>query len=769
MTRLPQCIRPALTLISLAGLSFSPVCAAADPAGQPAAVTLRGYAGPDRIPGARALGALSPSQQVSLVVALKPRNESQLKSLIHAVHDPSSSSFGRYLNPQQFADRFAPTSADYEAVARHFEQNGLTVSRRPNRMMLSVSGPASAAGSALKVQFDRYAGAEGEYFTAAQEPQLPAAIASHVAALIGLRNKLRLKPNIRILNRGVKPKSHDATGPDGGFSPQDIAKAYYIPVSVGGGAGETIALYELDGYDGRDIAAYARTFGLRAAPLQNILIDGFAGLPEDPLGGQVEVTLDIEMVQALAPQAKKILVYEAENDWVSSLDLLNRIVTDDAANEISSSWGLAEDLVANGVPGGTNYLLAENYLLEEAAVQGQAFFCASGDNGAYQDAAAYNPTVDDPASQPYAIGVGGTSLTTNAAGGWLAETTWNDAYGATGGGVSEFWPISSMQYRSASVTAGASKRFRNVPDVALNADPMTGYSILQKNIAELTDFGDGWLVVGGTSAAAPLWAAFMADVNSARVGTGNPRLGWPAPALYAMNNSLQYSSSFHDIADFGNNGFYPTVKGYDLTTGLGTINGLGLFSNLYYASPWQSKPVREPSTPILEAFGGDAHNFLQWAAVQNATSYRIYRLDVGIDPGLQQLGTVKSTKWTDTPVVNDDIYQYAVSAVGPWGVSDASPLQIAAPVPVKFTTQPYLAASAGTLAVIDWTTSCYTFGTLTWGYTPASMTNVVRTALTNPGTATLTFLKPGSTVYYSVAVTGGGITIHSPIKTFQLP
>jgi len=755
-------------MLALAGLSFSQACNAGAPRAVSAFTTLHGYAGPDRASSARSLGAINSSQQISLVIALKPRNEAQLKALIRAEHDPASPSFGRYLSAQQFTDQFAPAAADYEAVAQHFEKSGLTVSRRSNRMLVHVTGTAASIGNALRIGFNRYSGAQGEYFTAAQDPQLPSTIAPHVAALVGLRNKVRLKSNARILKQGMRTKSHDATGPGGGFSPQDIAKAYNIPTSISGGAGETIALYELDGYDRKDIAAYAKTFGLHGLLLQNVLVDGFSGHPEDPLNGQIEVTLDIELVQALAPKAKKVMVYEAENDWVSSLDLLNRIVLDNEANEISSSWGVGEDVVANSVPGGVDYLLAENYLLEEAAVQGQAFFCSSGDNGAYEDFFASNPTVGDPASQPYAIGVGGTSLTTNAAGGWLAENTWANEYGATGGGFSQFWPISGIQSRSVNVASGASKRFRNVPDVALNADPTTGYSILQKNIAELTENGDGWLVEGGTSAAAPLWAAFLANVNSARVSGGGKRLGWPAPALYALNNAAQYSMSFHDINDLGNNYFYPTVKGYDLTTGLGTINGLGLFSNLYYTNPWQAKPIKEPTTPSLEAFGGDAHDYLQWAAVPNAKTYHIYRLNAGVDPGLKELATVATTQWVDRVVKNDNVYQYAVSAEGPWGVSDASTLEIAAPVKIEFLTDPEVSATGVTIALIDWFTSCYSIGTLTWGYTPTTMTNVVRTPFSNPGNVTLADLKPGAKVYYSVSVTGGNGTLRSPVKSFQL-
>ena len=736
--------------------------APADAGAEPGARVMRGYA--QRSGGHPRLGPLAESQQISIVVALKPRNEASLKAFIQSAHNPSSPDFGRFITPSQFAASYGPTADEYEAVARHFASHGLTVARRPNRLLLRVTGPASGFKSALSVGLSRYASADGEFFAADSDPQLPSALAGSVSALVGLRSNVRLKPSLK-LSPQFSLQSSAATGPANGLSPQDIAKAYSIPPFLGGGFGESVALLELAGYDRSDIKAYAQRFGLPQPKLQDIFVDGFPGGSVDPFNSQVEATLDIEMVQAVAPFASKIQVYQGYNDWTIYLDLLNRIVTDNTSKQVSTSFGNPEDIILM-TPGGSDFLQAENYLLMEAAAQGQAVFAASGDRGAY-DGISATPVVDDPAAQPYAIGVGGTSLTTSATGEWLGENTWNDfaaGFGATGGGISQYWPITSTQAPVVSAASGGSHTFRNVPDVSLNASPLKGYSVYEAAAASISPGGDGWLRVGGTSASAPLWAAFMAVVNADRVLLGRGRLGWPAPALYALAQSPQYGYAFHDIADFGNNGFYQTVPGYDLTTGLGTINGFNLAISLLDDPKPPVVVGPQPTAPVLTVYGGDLHNYLRWNAVQNATKYKVYRAVSGTgSPVLVK--TLSATTWTDAAVMNDVVYDYTVASVGPWGVSSQSAVKQAYPTAIDWIFFPDYFFQTTTAVTFFWATTAAGANAFDWGYTPTNLDHHLVTQFGNGGSVTLTGITPGATIYYDVTVDGGNGVLNSGVLT----
>ncbi len=199
------------------------------------------------------------------------------------------------------------------------------------------------------------------------------------------------------------------------------------------------------------------------------------------------------------------------------------------------------------------------------AAQGQTIFAASGDSGAYDNRSNTSLlSVDDPAAQPYMTAAGGTSLTTAGAGGaWKSETTWSGG----GGGISVQWPLPTWQQGVATAANKASTAMRNVPDVSLDADPYTGYSIF---------LNGGWYLYGGTSCAAPLWAAFTALVNQQRQANGNAPLGFANPIIYSLANA----SNFHDIADGSTNQYYPAVTGYDDATGWGSFNGAFLLTAL---------------------------------------------------------------------------------------------------------------------------------------------------------------------------------------------
>ena len=375
-----------------------------------------------------------------------------------------------------------------------------------------------------------------------------------------------------------------------GYAPADIVKAYNLTGLPVNGTGQAIALFELASYQASDINAYTSYFGLPAAQLKNVLVDGGSGAGIDP-----EVTLDIELALALAPHSQ-IYVYEGPNSNQGVLDTYNRIATDNIAKQVSTSWGMGENNESS------QYLQAESAIFQQMAAHGQTIYAAAGDSGAYDDSSQGSNAlvVDDPASQPYVVGVGGTTLTVNqSTGAYASEAVWNDGAGngAGGGGVSTVWPIPSWQ---ASVATVHSKTNRNVPDVALNADPNTGYAIF---------YNGQWTIYGGTSCAAPLWASFTACVNQERVANNLSTLGFANPVLYSIAEGAAYAINFNDVTN-GNNLYYSAGKGYDNASGWGSFDGVNLFATLTHNTPPPPKTypdlilLAQPTAPFTKGGTG---------------------------------------------------------------------------------------------------------------------------------------------------------------------
>lgn len=523
---------------------------------------------------AHLVGRVAAAQPVGLALTLPLRNQAALSDLLSRLYTPGDPLYGKYLTPAEFTEQFGPAESDYAAVAAAAKSAGLQVTgTHPNRLILDVSGPASAVEAAFRLHLQNYRAADGRVFRAPDAgPLLPGGMAGRVTGVVGLDTALRLHPHLvpSVLS------GHSGSGPGGGLAPSDIKTAYSLNSVGANGAGQAVALFELDGYTASDVRAYEANFGLPAAPLQNILVDGVSG---GAGGNSDEVTLDIELAQALAPSLSKIYVYETPNvnNTQNYLDGYDRIATDNLAKQVSTSWGYQEDGSETALING------ENPIFQQMAAQGQSIFSATGDFGAYDDTAAL--TVDDPGSQPYVTGVGGTTLATNGTGGtYAAETAWsappdlrfvNDPtyspFGnGGGGGFSAVWPTPS--YQTALVPAPA---MRSVPDVALNADPETGYSVYVSG---------SWQVYGGTSAGAPLWAGFTALVNQQRTAAGKAPVGFLNPTIYQIGGSAAYDVDFHDITS-GSNLYYPAVPGYDQATGWGSFNGNNLLNTLVSGLP----------------------------------------------------------------------------------------------------------------------------------------------------------------------------------------
>jgi kumamolisin len=268
------------------------------------------------------------------------------------------------------------------------------------------------------------------------------------------------------------------------------------------------------------------------------------------------VLLDIEVAGALAPGAD-IVVYFAPNSDAGFLDAVSQAAhADPTPTAISISWGQSED-------GWTGQALqAFDQAMADAATLGVTVTAAAGDDGSADRVSDGNAHVDFPASSPHVLGCGGTKLVADTTSGTAtSETVWNNGAGngATGGGVSDIFALPTWQQAVGVPAASVPGTGRGVPDVAADADPSTGYRVR-------VDGRD--VVIGGTSAVAPLWAALVARLAQK---AGQP-FGLLQPLIYAGVEAGAVAPGFRDITD-GDNGAYAAGPGWDACTGLGVPDG----------------------------------------------------------------------------------------------------------------------------------------------------------------------------------------------------
>lgn len=545
-----------MTLLFLA-LTFNAFFVGAEPESR-----LDGHVAHESITHATDLGAISDRTRMDLTVTLPFKDQAGLDRLIQQLYDPSHPSYHQFLTPQDFAASYGPQREDLEAVRRHFESKGFHIAPDGFRDgVLRITADASKVQKALGIHIHRFQSRDREFFATMEDPSLPVSIGQRIKHIAGLNNIPLVRP--RLTSEALSPEL-GAGGPLGGLLPYDISKAYGFPGEPLNGSGQVVALFELDGYDPQDVATYNQTFNLRQVPLETILVGGADGVPGSDA---LEVTMDIEMVNAVAPGLKKILVYEGINTESGILDTYRSIATDGRASVVSTSWGRAEVLA--GRVGVQRFTDAESDIFRQMAAQGQTIFAASGDQGAYDGAAPVAlMSTDDPASQPYVTGVGGTTLSLDLAGQYLGEQAWNGAWaGSSGGGVSQLWPVPPYQSGIPGILNHplTGLQGRNVPDVSLNADLNPGYAAFQ---------GQRWRVVGGTSCGSPLWAGFTAILNQYLQSKELPVIGFMNPLLYRLSQASSQTSVFHDIA-VGNNFYSPAPLGFLATPGYDPVTGLG--------------------------------------------------------------------------------------------------------------------------------------------------------------------------------------------------
>jgi subtilase family serine protease len=569
------------------------------------------------LPGTTDLGSVPSAMPMHVVVGLAPRNSSLVATIVKRQGAAGDPLFEKFLTPAQSANTFAPTGNAVQAVSTYLVKSGFTnLSVTPDNLLISAYGTAAAVDAAFKTKIDFLNTSGGGLYANVLPALVPASLKGAVAAVLGL-NSYKLAPTLRFAPPPAQSRlrSRDAAalrpaGSAGASAPQpcELSEDGLCVLNSYSATGFQIA-YDAPAYSGNpntwgstgkstpialftegdmttvltDLVDYENANVPVLPHVKTKVIN--AGVPSPDVSGQDEWDLDSQTSTGMAGNVKELYFYVATSltdaDTAVAFD---RFKTDDIARAGSASFGECEFFpMLDGAE------IVEDAIFAQAAVQGQTVFSSAGDNGTTCPVGASTgvpgtglPAQSYPGVSPYVVSAGGTTLVTNTgAGTYNAEVAW---YG-TGGGMSEseyspFWQAGVVS--PVATKAG----YKEVPDVAMDADPDTGAAI----------YVDGVVTgVGGTSLSSPLSPGVWARLETYHTN----KLGFAAPLLYQeYKNSTTYNPTvglympptppagaltqpiggFHDILT-GTNGT-PALPGYDTTTGLGTSDISLQFTNL---------------------------------------------------------------------------------------------------------------------------------------------------------------------------------------------
>ncbi len=518
---------------------------------------------------AKVVGKPAASRELGVTVTLALRDAPGLDSFLSSVYDPASPLYRHFLTPEEFEQQYGPSAASRQQVKSWLRSRGMRVTgTSPNGVQVFARGAVPALQQTFHTSLYAYQHG-GETFVAnSTSVAVPADLSQSVVSVTGLSTASHQQTAVTA--------RAGSSAPNGGYSPSDIHSLYNTAALLSQGitgSGQTIAVAGYADYGASNVSTFDQQYGLTNAPTRINISDGRnTGALGGYKNGQIESDMDIELVQGAAPGAT-VLMYEAPNSDQGTINLFNKIVADNRASIITTSWG---DMESDYTP---SVLTAMHQAFQEAAAQGQTVFAASGDAGAYDGTAGTSAQVlevDYPASDPYVTAVGGTTLKSSD-GQYAGETAWKDLTdpknpGASGGGLSDIFARPDWQ-TGPGVDNQYSDGKRQVPDVAANADVYTGYAVNTVSRSGTSV----WTQIGGTSAAAPIWAGFAIQVSQA-VGT---RLGFLNPSLYRLGAEQSSLSPppYHDVTA-GDNLFYKAAVGWDYTTGWGSFDGAAFISAL---------------------------------------------------------------------------------------------------------------------------------------------------------------------------------------------
>lgn len=544
------------------------------------------------------VGPLSPSTPLRISVALKLRDESGLQQSIRS---------GRRLTPAQFAASYAPTAAAASSVASYLRQQGFTsVSVSSNRLLVTGDADARRAESAFDTTLDAWTVDGKSFYANATAAQVPADLGGVVLSVLGLDDAAIMQPHPTAAKAKASAATTTVTLPGGltvtlpvgapsppkigslplpplptlplpaprrlaatpsvpapdvtvpnypaSYNPQDFWKAYDVG-STPSGSQTSVAIFGAGDMTSviSDLRAEESANKLPQVPVSVV----YTGLVTPQVGADAdEWDMDTQYSTGMAQDVAHLYIYSASSLTDSDLALaFNQFAAQDVAQAGSASFGECE--FQSYLDGS---MVAWDEIFAEAAAQGQTVFASAGDTGGFCPLAPNNgvpagaPDVNYPASSPYVVAVGGTTLLTNSDGSYDDEVAWL----AGGGGPSVFEYQPYWQQGVAPPTSSACLAVtcpgKTLPDIAMDADPNSGANVYIGGQPE---------AVGGTSLASPLALGSWARFESAH---GNA-LGFASPDLYA-----QYGKpGFHDVT-LGDTGPYPATPGYDLATGMGSFD-----------------------------------------------------------------------------------------------------------------------------------------------------------------------------------------------------
>ena len=519
---------------------------------------------------------LDDSQVITVTVLLRRRAEVPAE----LVQGPQT------ISTSELSERYGADPADAQLVSEVLGSYGLTVTEthlESRRMKVSgtIAAMQSAFGTTLSAVTSPHPDGSGHvqhrYRTGSLS--VPAQLSGVVTAVLGLDDRPQARPQFRrgrvaataAPETGAPPAPAAKGGP---LTAPQVASFYQFPPHTDG-TGQTVAIIELGGgYAQSDLSTYFSGLGLSVPSVTAVGVDGGSNSPGQAADGEVE--LDIEVVGGVAPGAVQVVYFSTNTDQ-GFVDAISQAVhATPTPIAVSISWGQSEDQWS------AQSRDAMDQAFADAAALGVTITAASGDNGSSDDPNGQTSVhCDFPASSPNALACGGTKLIGNTSSFTItSEVVWNELAsneGAGGGGVSDVFPLPSYQANAGvpkSAAAGGSGQSgtgRGVPDVAGNADPLTGYLVVVDGKQQ---------TIGGTSAVAPLWAGLIARLAQA---TGK-RFGLLQPMLYAGASAGAAAPGFNDIVE-GNNGAYKAGPGWDACTGLGSPNGAGLLNLLSGTTP----------------------------------------------------------------------------------------------------------------------------------------------------------------------------------------
>ena len=531
----------------------------------------------------RPLGT-GPDPATTAVLTLLVRRRAALPDQL--LHGPA------LVSPAELARRYGADPRDLKLVDDVLGRLGLRVTSADaaSRLVRVEGEPATLAhvfGTELAMfeGEDPFVPAPVRYWRHEGELRLPAELDGVVLSVSGLDTQPIARPEFRTLEGR----------PQIVYTPLELGRLYTFPAGTDG-SGQILAIISLGGScRPSDFETYFAELGVEHPQISHLGVDGVEFTPPDftppeftppevdPAGSMpsrfdLEITLDLQIAGALAPGAR-IVNYVAVNTGPGILAALQAAVhAAEVPTVISLSWGSPE-ITYSGQLGS-----AMNELLADAAALGITVCAASGDTGSNSGMHDGGSHVNFPASSPYVLACGGTTLLADPVTNTIhSETTWNAGSGAaTGGGVSGIFDLPPWQQ-----SAGVPPRFgthetgRGLPDVAANADGNTGYQIMLHGVARC---------VGGTSAATPLWAALICRLAQA---LGRP-IGLLQPLIYQDLTADAVTAGFRDVVQ-GDNGAYAARPGWDANTGLGSPHGENLLAALRTRLGAPDQPAADPA------------------------------------------------------------------------------------------------------------------------------------------------------------------------------